>query len=244
VTAAVTAGLAAAGSAGAAGGAGLAGPVGDDVVRSLDRYRGELTAHCRRLLGSATDAEDAAQEALVRAWKAVGRFEGRCSMRSWLYAIATNVCLDHLRARRHRAEPVEVGAGDGSDGHEADRTRRPAEGPPDVVVAREAVRLAFVAALAHLPTRQRAALILYDVLRWRATEVAELLGTTEASVTSLVQRARATLAARIAAVGSDADRVAGPEPRHAADRRLLARYVDAFERYDVEALVALVGTTA
>lgn len=180
----------------------------DEVEHRLEEHRVELTGYCYRMLGSAFEAEDAVQETLVRAWRAADRFEGRSSLRSWLYRIATNVCLDSLRAGNRRARPMDLSPASHADavlpGMTAGsmwvepvpdaRTAPSAGDPADVVVARESIRLAFVAALQHLPPRQRAVLILREVLAWKADETAELLGTTVASVNSALQRARATLA--------------------------------------------------
>jgi RNA polymerase sigma-70 factor, ECF subfamily len=214
------------------------------VEQQLEQYRVELTAYCYRMLGS-VDAEDAVQETFVRAWRGYERFEGRSALRSWLYRIATNVCLDMLDARKRRARPMDLGPA-GEPIVENLRTpdqlwiepmpdgRLVAEGDPaDVVAGRESVRLAFVAALQQLPPRQRAVLILCEVLRWKAAEVAELLETSVASVNSALQRARATLEA------SDVTpaRAASVD---VADPALLGRYVDAFERYDMDALRSLI----
>src|SRR5438067_6023804 len=172
----------------------------------LEQHRRELTAYCYRMLGSPFDAEDAVQEALLRAWRGADRFQGRAAVRSWLYQIATNVCLDMFKSSQRRARPMDLGAA--REPVEANLhipaqarwiepipdTLIAGDDPADVTVARDSVRLALVAALQHLPARQRAVLILRDVLRWEATEVAELLGTTTASVNSALQRARATLA--------------------------------------------------
>ncbi len=175
----------------AAGPTELAGT--DELARRLDGHRRELVGHCHRILGSAADAEDAAQETLVRAWRHLDRFEQRSSLRTWLYRIATNVCVDATRARARRAVPVDLSpgaaSGDGGPGHPGDdwappdRTRRRDPSPEDAAESAEAVERAFVAALAHLPRRQRVALVLYDVFRWPAQDVADLLGTTPASVT-------------------------------------------------------------
>jgi RNA polymerase sigma-70 factor (ECF subfamily) len=214
------------------------------VEQQLEQYRVELTAYCYRMLGSA-DAEDAVQETFIRAWRGYERFEGRSALRSWLYRIATNVCLDMLDGRKRRARPMDLGPA-GEPIVENLRTpdqlwidpmpdgRIVSEGDPaDVVAGRESVRLAFVAALQQLPPRQRAVLILCEVLRWKAAEVAELLGTSVASVNSALQRARATLDA------SDVTptRAASVET---ADPELLSRYVEAFERYDMDALTSLI----
>jgi RNA polymerase sigma-70 factor (ECF subfamily) len=217
----------------------------------LEQYRRELTGYCYRMLGSGFEAEDAVQETMVRAWRHLGDFEGRSSVRSWLYRIATNVCLDLLRGRQRRARPMELGP----SAHTAtavlntlpehawvspipDARVLPEDGDPaELAAARESIRLAFVAALQHLPARQRAVLILREVLRWQATEVAELLETTVASVNSALQRARATLATcNLEATRPDQ---VGPE-----QQALLAKYVDAFERYDIDRLVTLLHDDA
>jgi RNA polymerase sigma-70 factor (ECF subfamily) len=203
------------------------------------------------MLGSPFEAEDAVQETLIRAWKGFNRFEGRAALRSWLYSIATNVCLDMLNGRERRARPMDLGPA--REPIEAnlnvlpettwiqpipDGLVTPEGDPADVAVAHETIRLAFVAALQHLPPRQRAALILCEVLRWQATEVAELLDTSVASVNSALQRARSTLAAGNVSATDTAP------PLNDADRALLARYVDAFEQYDIEALTSLIQEDA
>ena len=203
------------------------------------------------MLGSGFDAEDAVQETMVRAWRAGEDFQGRSSLRSWLYRIATNVCLDMLRGRQRRARPMELGPsrppvessleqilpeGSWVSPIADERVLPPEADPAEVAVARDSVRLAFVAALQHLPARQRAALILCEVLRWQAAEAAELLGTSVAAVNSALQRARATLGS--AGAGE-------PAPEVATDQRaLLDRYVDAFERYDIDSLVRLLHEDA
>jgi RNA polymerase sigma-70 factor (ECF subfamily) len=217
----------------------------------LEIYRRELTGYCYRMLGSAFEAEDAVQDTLLRAWQAAARFEGRSSVRSWLYRIATNVCLDMLRGRTRRARPVELGPAcppvesslsrvlpeNSWVSPIADERILPEEGDPaEVAVARETIRLAFVTALQHLPPRQRAALILCEVLRFQAAETAELLGTSVPAVNSALQRARATLASL-----PEEDR---PDEPGAGQAELLAQYVDAFERYDMTALVRLLHKDA
>jgi len=225
-----------------------------DLERGLEGYRPELTAYCYRMLGSAFEAEDAVQETLIRAWRGINGFEGRSTLRSWLYRIATNVCLNMLKSAQRRARPMDLGPAASGDaelgptlaertwvGPIPDRRAIPTDGDPaELAVARESIRLAFVAALQLLPPRQRVVLILRDVLRWSATDVADLLDTSVVSVKSALQRARATLAA------SDAG---GPDPRGLAPldaevRALLERYVDAVERWDIEALVALLHDDA
>jgi RNA polymerase sigma-70 factor (ECF subfamily) len=221
-------------------------------AEDLEQYRRELTGYCYRMLGSAFEAEDAVQETMVRAWRALDSFEGRSALRSWVYRIATNVCLDMLRGRQRRARPMEMGPSSPADpAHLGQllpenlwvtpipdaRVVAPEGDPAEVAEARETIRLAFVAALQHLPARQRAVLILREVLRWQATEVAELLETSVASVNSALQRARATLAARNL---SDST----PEAVDAGQQELLARYVEAFERYDIPTLVSLLQEDA
>ena len=207
----------------------------------LEQHRRELTAYCYRMLGSPFEAEDAVQDTLLRAWKALDRFEGRSQLRSWLYRIATNVCLDMLGGRERRARPMDLGP---SGEPVAENLRElsevtwiePIPDPAETTVERETIRLAFVAALQHLPPKQRAVLILREVLHWQASEVAELLETSVASVNSALQRARATLA--------DANVHDSTPELEEADRGLLERYVKAFERYDMEALTALIHEDA
>jgi RNA polymerase sigma-70 factor (ECF subfamily) len=194
------------------------------------------------MLGSPFEAEDAVQETLLRAWKSIDRFEGRSELRSWLYRIATNVCLDLLNARERRARPMDLGPA--REPIEANLNTLPEvtwieplpDDPAEVAESRETIRLAFVAALQHLPPRQRAVLILCEVLRWKAAEVAELLETSVASVNSALQRARATL---------EASEINPYEPAlDEPHRELLARYVEAFERYDMAALTSLIHEDA
>ncbi|WKX71402.1 sigma-70 family RNA polymerase sigma factor [Streptomyces sp. XD-27] len=223
-----------------------------DVEASLERHRAELTGYCYRMLGSAFEAEDAVQETLVRAWRGIGKFEGRAALRSWLYRIATNVCLDMLNGRLRRARPMDLASPVSASAPLPDALPEatwispvpdgrvlPENGDPaDLAVARESIRLAFVAALQHLAPRQRAVLILREVLAWKASEVAELLGTTVASVNSALQRARAALAAR-----EIADTALAPAMDE-EQRDLLARYVAAFEAYDLDALTSLLREDA
>jgi RNA polymerase sigma-70 factor, ECF subfamily len=218
----------------------------------LERHRAELTAYCYRMLGSAFEAEDAVQETLLRAWRGFDRFEGRATLRSWLYRIATNVCLDMLSGKERRARPIDLGPARTADSPLGDplpevtwiepipdgRVAPSSGDPAELAESRETIRLAFVAALQHLPPRQRAVLILREVLRWKASEVAELLETTVASVNSALQRARSALSAR------DVSATSGSQPMDEAQRALLDRYVDAFERYDMDALTALLQRDA
>jgi RNA polymerase sigma-70 factor, ECF subfamily len=221
-------------------------PDAGELAGQLEQYRSELTAYCYRMLGSPFEAEDAVQDTFLRAWRAYDRFEGRAALRSWLYRIATNVCLDMIGSRERRARPMDLGP-----------AREPvveslntlpevtwiepipdAGDPAEVAVQRETIKLAFVAALQHLPPKQRAVLILCEVLRWKAAEVAELLETSVASVNSALQRARATLEA------SNVNVAETPAAVDAPDAELLARYVEAFERYDMDALTSLISEDA
>jgi len=225
-----------------------------DLQQAIDEYRAELLGYCYRMLGSLFDAEDAVQDTLVRAWRSLEGFEGRSALKTWLYRIATNVCLDVLSSTHRRVRPMDLtdaawepieaslAARRGEDTWlepVLDRQVLPAPvDPADVAVGRDTIRLAFIAALQHLPARQRVVLILRDVLRWKADEVAGLLETTVASVNSALQRARATLDAR------------GPQPGQAYDpldaeqQDLLARYLEAFESYDIERFVQLLHEDA
>jgi len=222
------------------------------VVSRLEAHRLELTAYCYRMLGSAFEAEDAVQDTLVRAWRSFDRFEGRAALRSWLYRIATNVCLDMLTGRERRARPMDLGPAQSADSPlgvplvesawvepipDAKVLASRAD-PAELSVQRETIRLAFVAALQHLPPRQRAVLILREVLQWQASEVAELLETSVASVNSALQRARATLASKHV---TESDAAA---PLDDEQRALLGRYVDAFERYDMDKLTSLLQEDA
>lgn len=225
-------------------------------AEALEQHRRELTGYCYRMLGSGFEADDAVQETMVRAWRAAEGFEGRSSVRSWVYRIATNVCLDMLRGRQRRARPMELGPSSPPEAsflgpklaeHAwvspiADTRVLPDHADPaEMATARETLRLAFVTALQHLPGRQRAVLILCEVLRWKAAEVAELLDTSVAAVNSALERARGTLAS----MRASADQVeARPEALDDGQRQLLARYVDAFERYDVSYLVSLLHDDA
>jgi RNA polymerase sigma-70 factor (ECF subfamily) len=211
-----------------------------ELEQQLEQHRSELTGYCYRMLASPFEAEDAVQETFLRAWRAYDRFEGRAALRSWLYRIATNVCLDLIGARERRARPMDLGPA-GEPVAENLRTPEvpwiePIRDPADVAESRESIRLAFVAALQHLPPRQRAALILCEVFRWQASEAAELLETSVASVNSALQRARATL--------ESLDLEAAPPAPEEADPELLARYVAAFEAYDLDALTTLIHEDA
>ncbi|MGH3266576.1 MAG: RNA polymerase subunit sigma-70, partial [Trebonia sp.] len=217
----------------------------------LESYRRELTGYCYRMLGSGSEAEDAVQETMLRAWRSADGFEGRSSVRSWLFRIATNVCVDMHRGVQRRARPMELGPSSAPDeallgpvlaenlwvSPVSDARVLPiGADPAEIAAARDTIRLAFVTALQHLPARQRAVLILCEVLRWHATEVAELLDTSVAAVNSALQRARATLAA------------VPPEARPLDvdddNAELLARYVEAFEHYDIDRFVALLHDDA
>jgi RNA polymerase sigma-70 factor (ECF subfamily) len=218
-----------------------------DFQELADPYRRELLAHCYRMLGSIHDAEDLVQETFLRAWRSYGDFEGRSSLRTWLYRIATNVCLTAIDQRGRR--PMPSGLGAPSDEPERPVVASPevpwlepapdavlgadAADPATIVAARESTRLAFVAALQHLPAKQRVVLILRDVLKWRAAEVAELLGTSTAAVNSALQRARAQLEQDAPA------RDELVEPTDPAQRDLLARYAKAFEDADITGLIEL-----
>jgi RNA polymerase sigma-70 factor (ECF subfamily) len=223
-----------------------------DLEARLEQHRRELTGYCYRMLGSLFEAEDAVQDTMVRAWRGMDKFEGRSSLRSWLYRIATNVCLDMLNAGSRRARPMDLS--EPTPVAQAQLTARPevtwlepapdgrvlpsVADPAQAAVERETVRLAFMAALQHLPPKQRAVLILREVLAWRASEVAELLETTVASVNSALQRARATLAEAAPAETDAADELDEEQ------RALLERYVAAFEGYDMKALTALLHEDA
>ncbi|MCV0402812.1 MAG: sigma-70 family RNA polymerase sigma factor [Chloroflexi bacterium] len=223
-----------------------------ELEPQLEQYRGELTGYCYRMLGSSFEAEDAVQDTLLKAWRNLDRFEGRSQLRSWLYRIATNVCLDMLGSRQRRARPMDMGPAQSADTPLPPplvesvwiepipdaRVVPSAADPAQTAMARESIKLAFMAALQHLPPKQRAVLILREVLRWRASEVAELLETSVASVNSALQRARATLDE----IGVDADTPSAPIDADA--QTLLDRYIDAFERYDMEALTAVLREDA
>jgi len=217
----------------------------------FEQYRPTLTGYCYRMLGSPFDAEDAVQDTMVRAWREFGRFEGRSSLRTWLHRIATNVCIDMIKSRQRRVRPMELGPA--QEPLEKNLHVRPEAtwlepipiqlvapdpDPADVAVEKESIRLALVAALQHLPAKQRAVLILREVLRWEASEVAQLLDTSVQSVNSALQRARATLAKSNLSAADPAPQLTD------ADRAMLERYVSAFERYDPTALTALIREDA
>ena len=221
----------------------------------LEQYRPALTGHCYRMLGSVVDAEDAVQEAMLRAWKSMDRFREQSSLKTWLYRIATNVCLDTLSAtNRQRIRPLEMSAQPGTVAEDMALPQRPREywvepipdaaalpaeadsDPEERLLLKESIRLAFVAALQYLPPRQRAVLLLTQVLNWSAAETAECLDMSVAAVNGALQRARATLEARNPAVV--------PRALSEEQKQLVARYVDAFERYDVAALTKLLHEEA
>lgn len=215
----------------------------DDFPALTQRYQRELLAHCYRMSGSVQEAEDLVQETFLRAWKAADRFEGRSSVRTWLYRIATNVCLTNLEGRPRRPLPAGIGTPEAmaGDALETDHEIAWLEPVPDaavVVAERDSIRLAFVAALQHLPAKQRAVLILRDVLRWSAAEVAEALDTTTAAVNSALQRAHAQMTGR----GLTEDSV--ESELTPAQQQLLERYVDAFWRKDIDTIVSLLTAEA
>jgi RNA polymerase sigma-70 factor (ECF subfamily) len=224
-------------------------------VAELETHRAALTGHCYRMLGSAADAEDAVQETIVRAWRSLDRFEGRSSLRTWLYRIATNVCLDALSGGTQRMRPFEEGPVGAIDHSLETRERThwlepipnaralPSEASPlELAVLRQSIRLAFVAALQYLPPRQRAALILTEVLGWSAAEIAECLETSIPAVNSAVQRARATLASRNVEPLDAGESLTDSLTKEQA--ALVDDYVDAFRRYDIDALVGLLRDDA
>jgi RNA polymerase sigma-70 factor (ECF subfamily) len=217
----------------------------------LEPFRRELTGYCYRMLGSGLEADDAVQETMLRAWRAADRFEGRSSVRSWLYRIATNVCIDMQRQPQRRARPMDLQPASPPDESHLgqhlpeitwvtpiadDRILPENADAAEIAAHRDSVRLALISALQHLPPKQRAALILCDVLRWPATEAADLLETTVASVNSALQRARATLDSRPAAIG--------PERLSADEAEVVARYAAAFERYDIDEIASLLRADA
>jgi RNA polymerase sigma-70 factor (ECF subfamily) len=218
---------------------------------ALEQHRRALTGYCYRMLGSSFEAEDAVQEAFLRAWRNVDRFEGRSAFKSWLYKIATNVCLDMLDGRKRRARPMDLSAVGTPESHltaspEAtwlepipDACVLPeAADPAELAQERETLRLAFVNALQHLPAKQRSVLILREVLRWSAAETAELLDTSVPSVNSALQRARASLDATGVELAEDASKL------DADQQELVDRYLKAFEAYDMDSLVSLLAEDA
>jgi RNA polymerase sigma-70 factor (ECF subfamily) len=226
--------------------------VEEDFETLAEPYRRELLAYCYRMLGSVHDAEDLVQETYLRAWRSYGGFEGRSSLRTWLYRIATNACLTALQSKGRRPLPSGLGApGSDPDGELAQQPEVPwlepvpdimvgagSSDPATIVTSRESIRLALIAALQHLPSRQRVVLIMRDVLSWRAAEVATMLGTTTVAVNSMLQRARA----QISLLAPAEDAVTGPVT--AEQRQLLDRYVAAFENYDTARLVELFSADA
>jgi RNA polymerase sigma-70 factor, ECF subfamily len=223
-----------------------------DLERQLELYRRELTGYCYRMLGSPFEAEDAVQETLLRAWRGYERFEGRSALRSWLYRIATNVCFDMTAGRARRARPMDLGSAQTPEASNLNTLAEvtwiepiPAhmvaaqDDPEQTAIEHETVRLAFVAALQRLAPRQRAALLLCEVMHWQAKEVAELLDTSVAAINSALQRARATLQASDA--GSEQARIGHMDT---AQEELLARYVEAFEAYDLDSLTTLIREDA
>ena len=217
----------------------------------LEPFRRELTGYCYRMLGSGLEADDAVQETMLRAWRAADRFEGRSSVRSWLYRIATNVCIDMQRQPQRRARPMDLQQPSPPDESHLgppmpeitwvtpisdDRLLPDHADAADIADHRASVRLALISALQHLPAKQRAALILCDVLRWPATEAADLLESSVASVNSALQRARATLDGKPATVA--------PEKLDPQEAEVVARYADAFERYDMEELATMLRADA
>ena len=217
-------------------------------VAQFEDHRAVLTGHCYRMLGSPDDADDAVQETMIRAWKSLDRFDGRSSLRTWLYRISTNVCLDALADRTRRSRPMELGppstVHDELITHDRKHWLEPipdasllssSEDPATLTMLRQSVRLAFVAALQSLPPKQRAVLILVEVLGWSPSEVAEALDMSVAATNSALQRARATMSSK---------NVREPAPLSDDQSRMLERYVAAFERYDVDALTALLREDA
>jgi RNA polymerase sigma-70 factor, ECF subfamily len=210
----------------------------EELAGQFEQYRGELEGYCYRMLASPFEAEDAVQEAFIRAWRGIQKFEGRAALRSWLYRITTNVCLDMLQGRERRARPMDLGPAvepiiDNLQTRSEATWVLPTPDPADVAESHETIRLAFVSALQHLPPKQRAVLILCEVLHWQAAEVAELLETTVPSVNSALQRARATLASTETHKADDE-----------VDKELLARYVAAFETYDIDKLTQVIREDA
>ncbi len=219
----------------------------DEFLSHTEQYRREILAHCYRMTGSIHDAEDLVQETYLRGWKAYDRFEGKSSVRTWLYRIATNTCLTALEGKQRRPLPTGLGAPSADPLDELDeRTEIPwleplpddATDPAAIVGSRESVRLAFVAALQHLPAKQRAVLVLREVLQWKAQEVADAIGSSTAAVNSLLQRARAQLQE----VSPQEETLL--EPEDPMLREQLRQYINAFERYDVDAIAKMFTTEA
>lgn len=232
-------------------GMGDTGVVDDQFVREADQYRRELLAHCYRMLGSVHDAEDLVQETYLRAWRAYDKFEGRSSMRTWLYRIATNTCLTALESKSRREMPTDLAAPEDTPGELVERREVPwlepiadaailddPSDPATITTARETTRLAMIAALQHLPATQRAVLLLRETLRWRAAEVADLLGISTAAVNSALQRARA----RLDEVAPQRDEIEPPSTAEQHD--MLKRWLAAYENYDVPAIVELLKSDA
>ena len=227
--------------------------VSEDFARLTDPFRPELLAHCYRMLGSVHEAEDQVQETMIRAWRSYGEFEGRASLRTWLYRIATNACLRALENSSRRPLPSGLG-GPGEYPEAPLAAARPevpwlqpipdalvsagSADPAEIVASRQSMRLALIAALQYLPARQRAVLILRDVLRWRAAEVADLLGTTTTAVNRMLQRARA----RLEQAAPEEDQI--HEPADPADRALLDRFATAFQNADIPAVLQLLREDA
>ena len=231
---------------------GAARPASEGLEAQLEEHRSALTAYAYRMLGSPFEAEDAVQESFLRAWRSFEGFEGRAALRSWLYRITTNVCLDMLNGPQRRARPMDLGPAQSADTLLPDplpevtwiqpipdgRVVAAGGDPAEVAEVRDTIRLAFIAALQHLPPKQRAVLILREVLRWKAQEVAELLDTSVASVNSALQRARAALS------DGEVDESITLDAMDDEHKALLARYVDAFERYDMDSLTSLLAEDA
>ena len=223
----------------------------ESITEQLEAFRGELRGYCYRMLAAPQDADDAVQNAMIRAWRGASSFDGRSSLRTWLYRIATNVCLDEISARKRRALPVDLEAEASLPVLASLGQPQPAAmfvepmldsmvaDPADIVVSRESIRLAFIAALQHLPASQRAVLILRDVLAWRAAEVAELLEISVAAANSQLQRARETMKAV-----KDGSKGAVPNASRTVEDEVVARYVEAFERYDMEAIATMLAEDA
>lgn len=226
-------------------------PAEESISEQLEAFRGELRGYCYRMLAAPQDADDAVQNAMIRAWRGASSFDGRSSLRTWLYRIATNVCLDEISARKRRALPVDLEAEASLPVLASLGQPQPAAmfvepvldsmiaDPADIVVGKESIRLAFIAALQHLPASQRAVLILRDVLAWRAAEVAELLEISVAAANSQLQRARETMKAV-----KDGSKGAVPNASRAVEEDVVTRYVEAFERYDMDAIATMLSEDA